>query len=230
MNLDPMPNPNPGHPKRRWLRPVTIWVPTWRMLIPGLVLLGGLVYWAGHSVHGFLSVSQPVTANVLVVEGWSPDYALVWAVEEFDRGQYDLLIAAGGPMDRGSLVSGYPTYADIAAATLGRLGIDPARLATAPAEATLRNRTHVSARGVRELLDSHAVEARGLNLVSVGTHARRSWVVYRKTLGDQCAVGILSVPPEHYDPAAWWTSSAGVKGTIVETLGWLYESLFDGGR
>jgi hypothetical protein len=225
-----MPNANSSPPPGRWCRVVTVRLPTWRVLLPGLVLLSALVFLVVNSVHGFLSVSHPVVANVLVVEGWSPDYALEWAVQEFDRGQYEVLIAAGGPMERGSLVSGYPTYAEIAAATLVRLGVDPARVATAPAEATLRNRTYVSARGVRELLDVHAVEPRGLNLISLGTHARRSWVVYGKTLGDQCAVGVLAVPPEDYDPARWWASSAGVKSTIVEAVGWFYESLFGSGR
>jgi len=230
MDTPTLPNPDSPRSQGRWFRAVTFRVPTWRILLPSLVVAGSLALSLGHAMHGFLSVSRPVTANVLVVEGWSPDYALEWAAQEFDRGHYDLLIAAGGPMERGSLVSGYRTYAEIAAATLSRLGIDPHRLATASAEATFRHRTYVSARSVRELIEGHSVKVRGLNLISLGPHARRSWTVYRKVLGDQCALGVVSVAPRDYDPTRWWASSEGVKSTIVEMLGWVYEGLFDGGR
>jgi hypothetical protein len=221
---------NSGRSTGRWFRPVRVWLPTWRLLVPGVLLLSLLCFWVGRSLHGFLGVSQPVAANVLVVEGWSPDYALEWAVQEFDRGRYDLLVAAGGPMERGSLVSGFASYAEIAEATLSRLGVDPARLGAAPSEAAIRNRTFASARGVRKLLDGHELKVDGLNLITMGPHARRSWVVYKKALGDRYAVGILAVPPRDYDPARWWASSAGAKSTIVEALGWAYEALFDSGR
>jgi hypothetical protein len=175
-------------------------------------------------------VNAPVEANVLVVEGWSPDYALAEAVREFQRGGYALLVASGGPLESGSLITGYPTYAELAEASLKRLGMTSGELIAAPAEKTLRNRTFVSAVSVRDLLTRKDLRTTGVNVVSVGTHARRSWVVYSKVLKGQCPVGVIALAPEDYDPDRWWASSGGVKGTLTEALGWLWESLFDGGR
>jgi hypothetical protein len=205
-------------------------VPTWRVGIPVALLMILVVTGIGRGLHDFLSLNHPVPANVLVVEGWSPDYALEAARDEFQRGDYDLIIASGGPISQGYLVSGYETYADLGMAGLRKLGFSTNHVAAAPAEKTYRNRTYVSARSVDALLIRQPLDVRGINIVSVGTHARRSAAVYRKVLGHRCPVGVISIAPRDYDTDRWWTSSDGLKTTAVEGLGWLHEILFDSGR
>ena len=70
----------------------------------------------------------------------------------------------------------------------------------------------------------------GLNLMTRGLHARRSWMVYRKVFGPGVRVGVISCPPHNYLPAKWWQSSAGLKGVIGETIATGYEWLCDSGR
>jgi len=180
------------------------------------------------SVHDFLALTDPEEANVLVVEGWSPDYAVEAALAEFRSGSYEVLVASGGPMPLGTLVQGYGTYAEIAAASLRSLGLEGRHLLVAPAEPTLRHRTFHSAVGVRQALLERGLEFRGVNIVSVGTHARRSRDVYRKVLGDRCPVGVIAVPSQDYDPERWWGSSEGVKATVTEGLAWVYEKFSRG--
>ena len=43
----------------------------------------------------YLSKSDRVKANVLIVEGWVPDYALEMAYEEFFRNEYEYIITTG---------------------------------------------------------------------------------------------------------------------------------------
>jgi len=221
---------NPARLSRAPFHRATLWLPTWRLTIPVLLGLSLILFISVRSTHAFLSLNAPVEANILVVEGWAPDYALVEAVQEFERGDYALVVASGGPLERGSLVTGYDTYAELAEASLKKLGMKSEDLIAAPAEKVFRNRTFVSAVSVRELLAERAIEITGVNVVSVGTHARRSWIVYTKVLRDTCPVGVISLAPRDYDPDRWWTSSDGVKTTLTETIGWLYEVLFDGGR
>ena len=40
-------------------------------------------------LESYLSKSEQVKANVLIVEGWLPDYALEMAYEEFNRNKYE---------------------------------------------------------------------------------------------------------------------------------------------
>lgn len=221
----------PSEPQRsKWFRPVTLWIPRWRLAIPLLLVINTVTLLTLKYLHHFLSLTRPVDANVLVIEGWSPDYAMSSAITEFNRGEYDLLIASGGPLDQGSLITGADTYAELAYKSLLELGMNSNSLASAPAPDVLRNRTFVSAVSVQNLLSHSKKQLDGINIISVGPHARRSYTVYQKVLKQSCPVGIISLPPHSYDPERWWKSSDGIKTTISETAGWIYEACLNGGR
>jgi hypothetical protein len=207
-----------------------LWIPTWRGWAFVLAVLFALSICFFASAHRFLSLNAPIEANVLVVEGWLPDYALEEAVKEFKEKEYEYLVAGGGPMPRGQLVSGYDTWARIAGATLQKLQIPQDKLIEASGARTYRNRTFESAKAVKAKLDELGISVRGINVVSEGPHARRTRLVYRKVFGKETAVGILSVKSRDYDPERWWKSSEGMRTTLSEGLGWLFESLFSSGR
>lgn len=80
------------------------------------------------NLHSFLAKNAPVVADVLVVEGWIPDYAIEAAMTEFQNGSYRTLIAVGAPVPRGFYLSEYKTFAELAAATLIALEFDPQNL------------------------------------------------------------------------------------------------------
>lgn len=211
--------------RSRWFRPVRIWLPTWRLALLLLVTIVGAVVWCVRSAYEFLAISKPVAARVLVVEGWMPDYALAWALEEFDRGGYELLITSGGPIERGGFLVDYENHAALTAASLVRMGFDGDRLVAVPANAVLRDRTRASAVAVRDWLAGHGRSGLSVNVVSLGAHSRRSWIVYQKVFGHGASVGVLAAPARDMDPERWWRSSEGIKVTAVESIGCLYESL-----
>ena len=53
-------------------------------------------------LHPFLAISVPVNGDIMVVEGWLPDYALEKAIADFQDGYYKSLITTGGPLLKGS--------------------------------------------------------------------------------------------------------------------------------
>ena len=214
----------------RLFRRKELCVPTWRGWVLLLAILLGLVISFLAFAHTFLSVNHPVAANVLVVEGWLPDYALEEAVQEFKEKGYEYLVAAGGPMPQGHLVSGYDTYARIAGATLLKLQIPKEKLIEAPAAKTYRNRTFESAKAVRAKLLELGILVQGLNVLSEGPHARRSRLVYRKVFGSETVVGVIAIRSRDYEAERWWRSSDGMETTMSEGIGWLFESLFSSGR
>ena len=61
-----------------------------------------------------------------------------------------------------------------------------------------------------------------VDVFSAGVHARRSRLLYRMALGPDVEVGVLAAQPQMFDAERWWTTSAGVKSVIGETLslGW----------
>jgi hypothetical protein len=205
-------------------------VPTWRTWLLAAVVTISSVVFVARFAYEFLSVSAPVAADILVVEGWLPDYALAGAVDAFDRGAYEVLIASGGPIERGGFLSEYGNHAALTTATLIRMGFDAERVVAVPADPAARNRTWASAVAVRDWLIAQGRAGDAINVVSLGAHARRSRAVYRKVFADAGSVGVLSVPDREVDAARWWRTSAGIKATVIELLGWMYEVSADSGR
>jgi len=214
---------------RRWplLRRRQVWLPTWRGWLCLLVLVVGLFVWLFRALYPFLALSQPVPgADIMVIEGWVPDHVIQAATAEFKRDHYRLVVAAGGSRPKGSTLSTYRTYAALTAATLLKVGLPPDQVIEAAGALTGRGRTLHSAQAVRAKLAELRVTPSALNVVTEGPHARRTWTVFHRVFGPPVRLGVISYPPEDYDPRRWWATSEGAKVTVTEAIGWLHEWLF----
>jgi hypothetical protein len=95
--------------KRRERWGLTLWGWLAAFIVTVIIILSGV-----SGIHGFLAGDNPVRGEILVVEGWIPDYAISKAVAEFEKRGYELMIAVGGPITLGSQVSGFRNYAELA--------------------------------------------------------------------------------------------------------------------
>jgi hypothetical protein len=198
------------------------WVPTARGWVVLVLLLLGAVWLGASSIHGFLCVNRPIAAEVLVVESWLPDYAMQGAAEEFKRGGYKCVVTSGGTIEEDWLRSRFKTGGEFAAANLAALGLDPKVVVATPELAPSRDRTYASALAVKQTLLRSNITVKAVNLYSNGAHARRSWLLFQKALGNQVRVGIISHPSNHYDPSHWWASMNGFTDVMGEGLAYLY--------
>jgi hypothetical protein len=173
-------------------------------------------------IHPFLAVTSPIPAKVLVVEGWISDYAIEEALQEFNRNGYDVIYTTGGPLQVGSQLVAYNNYAQLAAATLERLGMSTNRIRAVSSQEKHRNRTFASAVALRQYWENHGIECQAINLMSEGTHARRSRFCFQQALGPGVRVGVISVENRDYSSDRWWRYSSGVKTILGETIALLY--------
>lgn len=204
---------------RRWFRPATIWVPTLRTwLTAGAVLL--VVTWLSIlHLHDYLAATQPLPdAQVLVIEAGPSPGVVRYVKGLVERERYERIVAVGTPIDRLSPLAAVGTDADLWAARLADAGVSPSLIEVVRVPALPRHRTAHKALAVQRHLDARP--ASGVDLVSPTTHARRSWLIYRRALAP-AEVGIRSAP-QPYDPRAWWNSSAGVRAVIGELLALAY--------
>ena len=197
-------------------------VPTWRGWLALLVVLALAAFAFVRGIHGFLAVRDFSPGGMLVVEGWAPDHALVETLAEFRRAHYDGICVTGVPIEHGEPLSEYRTYAELSAAILVRLGADPKFVHAVPAGVVRQDRTYATAVALRSWLGAHRASTAKVNIVSLGAHSRRTWLLYEKAFGPATKVGIIAIPPRDYDPARWWRSSQGVRVVISEVIGWLY--------
>lgn len=178
------------------------------------------------SIHPFLALTKPAPNGVLVVEGWSPDYALELAMAEFRRNHYDKLYVTGGPLERGAPLSEYKSFAELGAATLVRLGLSSNAVQAVPAPLVRQDRTYTSAVTLRQWCQEHGISLKTMHVMTEGPHARRSRLLFKKAFGNEVVVGVTAVPVRDYDPQHWWRSSAGVRTVISEALAYGYVRLF----
>jgi hypothetical protein len=202
-----------------------IWLPTWRGWAL-LLLLGLVVSFVGvRLAYPFLAVTDPAPGGVLVVEGWAPDYTVAEAVSEFQRRHYDKLCVTGGPLERGSPLSSYRTYAELGAASAVKLGLSQSDVEAVPARAVRVDRTYASALALAKWLEQHGMKKPKVNIVTVGAHARRSRLLFELAMPEDASVGVIAVENEDFNSKGWWRSSQGVRTVTGEALAYAYARL-----
>jgi hypothetical protein len=179
------------------------------------------------NLHAFLAKNAPIAASVLVVEGWLPDYALESVAAEFKNGAYQKLITIGGALPRGFYLSEYQNFAELSAATLIAIGVNPVHILVVTDPSQSPGRTASTATILDRWLATSELQITALNLFTLSTHARRSWLLFKKILEPEISVGIIAGEQLDYDSKSWWRSSEGVRTVISELIAYLYVRIFD---
>jgi len=202
----------------------TIWLPTWQgwtllFLIPAVFLVVFFI-----NAHRFLAVTNRVAdADVLVVEDWMADVFMQATSVEYKKGNYRLLLISGLREydSQGNVIQNGRKLS--AVNRLISLGIPKDRIMECFAPATESHRSAAMAGAVRDALGQHSIKTKGVNVVAPATHARKTWLVYRRALAGETAVGIVAVAPGIYDPDRWWQNSVSAKWVLTNYAGLLYE-------
>ena len=208
----------------------TVWCPTFLGSFCVAALPAIPMAWWCRFGESFLSLTQRLPAEVLVVEGWIGPEGVHAAATEFERGGYRYVVATGGPTTGKDWQESGWTYAKAAARELARLGVPQDRIIVAPATDTETQRTYNSALAVKRALDRLKIQPRALNVFTLGPHARRSRLVFAKVEGPGAEVGVIGWAPSSDEGLPWWRSSDRTKELLMETAGYVYEALLNSGR
>jgi hypothetical protein len=187
-----------------------------------LIVAGAAGLFGFRQLHGFLSISNPVDGQILVIEGWIPDYTIKGATSEFEKHDYQLLIAVGGPLRIGSHLSKFKSYAGLTHARLIETGCEKEKIVEIETTDIKNDRTYESARAVKRWVASSGLSVNGLNVYTLGAHARRSLLLFKKVFGSEVEVGVIAAPDESYDPDKWWRSSNGARTVVSELIAYIY--------
>lgn len=175
------------------------------------------------TIHDFLAINDPVNANVLVVEGWIWDSAAMQeAAEEFNRGNYEVVVTVGvfptgqekGPWQENSAAH--------AAEQLRKLGVNDRAIHVLTVSNIDRHRTYSSALAVRRWLADSTLTVVGINVFTLGAHGRKSLVLFKRAFGERIPVGVIAGTEDSYDPERWWLSVKGIYTVLRKTIGYLY--------
>jgi hypothetical protein len=131
-----------------------------------------------------------------------------------NNSEYDI-----GALDgKRRIINNFNSNAEQARNTLLSTGIDSSLIIAIPGKGVKINRTLTSALAFRDWLKTTDIDIKGINIISMGTHARRTWMTYNKILNEKYDLGIISLP----DYKNSYSRKNKVLKTIRETLGIIY--------
>ena len=219
-----MATPAPHRLRDLLVRRREVWTLTWpaRLLLLGLVLGGGLLF--ARQAGRFLAVSEPAGGEYLVVEAWMPTYTYQAAAELWHTGRYRRVIAVRAVPDDAVPGEGVTDYSSVG--SLVRAGIPREVIVEAAGAGIQKDRTFHSAMNLRHWLESANITKASLDVLTLGPHARRSRLLFRKALGDGFEVGVIAVADRRFDANHWWRTSEGVRSVLGEFLAYLYARFF----
>ena|SRR5436190_23489629 len=179
--------------------------------------------------EAFLAISDPLPARVLIVEGWVGAEAVRAAVDEFHRGDYEHVITTGG------LSGDYWSeqrwnYAEGAKQQFLNSGIPQNSVTSAPSATTDSDRTYACAVAARNCLTALGFARGKVNVFTRDVHARRSRLVFQRTLSSNIQVGVVAWHPPGYDHTTWWRSSSRSEEFLKETTGYFFELILHSAR
>jgi hypothetical protein len=119
---------------------------------------------------------------------------------------------------RRRVINSINSNAELTRRRLIKLGIDSSVIKAVSAKKVWINRTLTSALAFRNWLQDKDIDVKGINIISMGTHSRRTWMCYNKILNEKYKIGIISLPDNDYN----YSRIRKIFKTIRETLGILY--------
>jgi len=201
-------------------------VPTWQgKLVLAMVFLMACLLFAKF-IPVFLSSNKPNRGNILVLDGQMPDFAVKKAVQIFESGDYKYIVTTGGKIQTGYFISEFESMAELTAATFRKLGFEMDKLVVIPGGDIKRDRTYNSALSLKKWMIENKENSKQIDVLAVGSHARRSRLLFKKAFDNNIDIGIISIEDPAYDPCQWWKSSVGTRVVLSETVAYFYVLLF----
>jgi hypothetical protein len=162
---------------------------------------------------------------VFIIEGWLPDYCLEQFLQRYDPDTIDKIFVTGGPLEQGSYLKEFNTFAAVSAASLKKIGFADSIIIEVPSPYVQKDRTFASALALKKFIsDKSTIDS--ATIITLGVHARRSKLLFQKAFSDSTKIGVISIRNRDYDPGHWYMSSMGLKTVLVEIISYIYTKLF----
>jgi uncharacterized SAM-binding protein YcdF (DUF218 family) len=199
------------------------WGLSGRGWLAAILILLASIWLLMTEIQPFLAVTNRVDSNYLVVEGWVHQFAARDAAVEFKAGSYERVFITGVPVEgNGEYDSDSNTESYVGAGLLRRAGIPEEFLQRVPRRKLDRDRTYGSALALKEWFHDHSLTVRSINIVTEGSHARRTRLLFQEALGPDVKIGIIAAPNPDYEPKHWWRYSEGVREVVGESIAYAY--------
>ncbi len=178
------------------------------------------------NIYSFLVINKPVNGEVLVVEGWIPSSLLEKGAKVFNEGSYETIVAIGRPLKGDNSGKIEQTYAHRCKNKLISFGVPAENVKSVPVWQIKEDRTFTTAKAFNAWLQESQPHVKRVDVFTASVHGRKSWLLYRRALGDSIHVGIISATTEMSKNTYWFTSTRMTYLVLRNTLGYINALLF----
>lgn len=202
----------------------------WTLTLLGKALVAVVVIVAAagtlRGLFPFLAISCPRREGIMVVEGWIHVNAIPQVAREYAASHYRHLVVVNAVYDTGNKWVSGRYQGEYLTNALTQLGVPPEGLALVTCNVVHKDRTYHSALAVKKWMQQQDVPAKSFDIVTLGPHARRSRILFKRAFGPDANIGVIALDEHGYDPVHWWRSSEGVREVLFEGVAYLYVRLF----
>jgi len=198
-----------------------IYVPTFLgaliIIISGFVVILFLIA----NTYSFLAPNVSPASKTLVIEGWIPESGLKNALAYYEANQYKHMIITGVPITQWTYSSPFSNMADASAGTMKQFFFrDTIYRAIIPSTIE-RDRTYSTAVALKHLLPVWNISSDTFDVYSMGAHARRSYLMFKKAFPD-AHIGLITDTDPSFDHKKWYATSRGFRTVFSELISYFY--------
>ena len=157
----------------------------------------------------------------MIIEGWISDGFYRQAAAAFEAGRYDNILVLQASDENEERYVANTAACNDRSEILASYGVSKPLIGTLLYPATERDRTYHAAIAARDWILRHSTK-KSFDVVTIGPHARRSRMMFKKVFGKDFLVGIIALNDPKYDPSHWWRTSEGVRDVIGEVIAYIY--------
>lgn len=120
--------------------------------------------------------------------------------------------------NKNRIINNMNSNSELTAKRLLSMGIDTSMVIAIPGEKVRINRTLTSALAVRDWIKQNDFKIKGINIISIGTHSRRTWMTFNRILDESVNIGVIALPDRRN------SSSDEIRylKTMRETIAFIY--------
>jgi len=200
------------------------WLPSWRGWLLAVVFAAAAVAVTVRGLYPFLALTARVPSRTLVIDGWLPTVNLRETAHEYQIGHYDRALVVSADYDF-TAIDQDPGNLGAVRSVLIRSGIPTSCINGVLVPGRRTDRTYFAALAVKGWFAQHHLALSSIDLMTLGPHARRSRLLYRRALGPEIPVGVVALRDPAYDETRWWRFSDGVREVLFEGVAYLYVRL-----
>ncbi len=176
-------------------------------------------------IYYFLAINKPVSSRTLVLEGFAPTYVVKDALIYYKENDFDRLIVTGIPIVNYEFIAPYRNTALATLTAIRKFGFEDTVYIADISTNIFIDRTYHTAVAT-EILFEENNWPRNFDIYSVGVHARRSRLMFRKAFDSNYDIGVIAHRDKTFDPNYWWKSSKGFRNVSNEFVATLYVMMF----